>query len=121
MQHLPCFQKTAVFGLAVWAAALCGPAPLALADTLAYWRFEPANFTFDSSGNGHSLTNVGVTDSSDVFPIAPGSASAYFDGSHTAFSTANNLDLSAYGQLTIEWFMKSSQTTESLLMEHSPN
>lgn len=121
MQHLPCFPKTAVLGLAVWAVALCGPAPSALADTIAYWRFEPGNLTYDWSGNGHSLTNVGVIESSDVSPIAPGSASTYFDGTHTTFSTASNLNLSAYSQLTIEWFMKSSQTTDGLLLEHSPD
>lgn len=89
------------------------------AATIAHWRFEPGNLTVDSSGNGNSLSNTGVTSSVDISPDAKGSGSASFSGSQSVFSTSSTLDLSAESQLTIEWFAKTSQATTTFFFEHS--
>ena len=88
------------------------------AATVAYWRFEPGNFLADSAGS-NTLTNTGVASSSDTSPVAPGSGSASFNGSQTAFSTAATLDLSSFTDLTIECFFKTSQAGLAVLYEHT--
>jgi hypothetical protein len=74
----------------------------------------------DSSGNGHSLLNSGVSSSGSIFGGAPGSGSALFDGS-SFMQTASTLNLSSYNQLTIEFYLRTTDTDLSLLLEHSAN
>lgn len=88
------------------------------AATVAYWRFEPGNFTADSSGNGNTLVNSGVTSSGDIAFNAPGAGSASFD--NTSFlNTASSLDLTPYTKLTIEWYQKTSSTADDAVLTHS--
>jgi hypothetical protein len=77
--------------------------------TVAYWKFDAANPTADSSGNGNTLTlNGNITFTSDVPTNAPGSTnSAVFDGASYA-QTIGTLDLSPYNAITIEFFAKFS-------------
>src|SRR5215469_10810560 len=87
--------------------------------TVAYWRFEPGNLGADSSGNGNTLSVTGISSSSDVAANAPGTGSAYFDGTSSA---SVPLNLSAYTNLTVEWFMKVTNTSGlQIFMELSPN
>lgn len=88
--------------------------------TVAYWRFEPNNLGADSSGNGHELAITGVTSSTDIPPNAPGTGSAHFDGASFA-QTLATLNLSIYGGITLEWFMKTDQQDVGLIYEHSAN
>jgi Concanavalin A-like lectin/glucanases superfamily/PEP-CTERM motif len=82
------------------------------ASTIAYWKFEPGNLTLDSSGNGNTLSNTGVTSTNDVSVNAIGgggsTGSAYFNGAAFLKSVAN-VGFSAANpskQMTMEWFMK---------------
>jgi len=95
----------------------------AYADTIAHWRFEPGQFTTDSSGNGHALLNSGATPSVDVAGAGAGSGSALFDTSDGAdiMQTAANLDLSPYDYIRISWWQKPLTTNEDILWEHSPD
>jgi hypothetical protein len=87
------------------------------AATVAYWQFEPGALEVDSVG-GNTLSNSGVTSSGDKSSMAPGTGSALFDGSQSIFSTVQTLDLSAYSDLTIEYFIKTSQTALAVVLEH---
>lgn len=98
--------------------ACCSLASPTQAAVIAYWRFEPGNFTGDSAG-GNTLANTGVTSSVDVATNAPGTGSANFDGNQTLFNTIGNLNLSPYSQITIEWFMKSTQSSIGQVFEHN--
>jgi hypothetical protein len=98
--------------LAMLAAALTIPCLTSLdlrAATVADWKFNAANPTADSSGNGNTLTlNGNITFSSDFATNAPGSTnSAVFDGASYA-QTVANLNFTPYNQLTIEFFAKYS-------------
>jgi hypothetical protein len=87
--------------------------------TVAYWQFEPGNLAADSSGNNNTLAVTGITSSSDVAPNAPGTGSAYFDGTSSA---SVPLDLTADTNLTVEWFMKvTNRSGLQIFMELSPN
>ncbi len=86
------------------------------AAVVAYWQFEPGAVTVDSAGS-NPLTNSGVTSSGDVAINAPGVGSASFNGAHM-FSTTAALDLSGTTDLTVEWFMKSTQSATALVVEH---
>ena len=114
-------RSVAALAAAAVFVSLVALANVSWSATIAHWRFEPGNLTADSSGNGHVLSNVGVTSSVDISSFAQGAGSADFDGSHTTFSTTSSLDLSAETQLTIEWFAKSPQNSISLIFEHSPD
>ena len=103
---------------ALFAPALLFPSQTG-AGTVAYWRFEPGDFLADSAGS-NTLANAGVTSSADVAPFAPGSGSASFNGNQTQFSTAAPLNLSAFQDLTIECFFKTSQQSLAVLFEHAP-
>ncbi len=76
----------------------------------AYWRFDKGDPLADSSGNSNTLTENGVSFSK---------GSAVLNGSHSAFNTFNTLDLSAFDNLTIECFLKTSQTAKMIILEHS--
>ena len=93
--------------LAAAGAIVCLTSLSLPAATVADWKFNAANPTADSSGNGHALAlNGNITFSSDVATNAPGSTnSAVFDGSSYA-QTVATLNLTAYNQLTIECFAK---------------
>lgn len=93
------------------------------AATVAYWQFEPGALTNDSSGNGHTLLNSGVTSSGNVSTNAPGSGSAYFNGA-SIMSTVASLNLTNFTALTVEWFEKPQMATPStaaILWEQSAN
>jgi hypothetical protein len=87
------------------------------AATVAYWQFEPGNLEADSVG-GHVLSNTGVTSSADKSPLAPGTGSALFSGTQTAFSTTQTLDLSSYTDLTVEYLIKTGHTALAIVFEH---
>ncbi|MDA3925122.1 MAG: LamG domain-containing protein [Kiritimatiellae bacterium] len=77
---------------------------------IAHWRFDEGSGLVDSSGNGNTLTGNGVTFTDGI---------AFFDGNQSAFNTAANLNLSAYNNLTVECFIRT--TSAGMVVEHSPN
>ncbi len=84
-------------------------------DVRAYWKFDDSNALADSSGNGNTLQgSQGVT-------FANGFAA--FDGTASNVRTANKLDLSAYKNATIEFFVRRHAEANSVTMalEHSAN
>ena len=89
---------------------------------IAYWRFEPGpEFTLDSSGNNHTLTNFGASSSTDVAGGAGGFSSVSFDGTSSYMTTASNLDLSPYRRVRVSYWMKVEETGVGVVWEHSPN
>lgn len=101
--------------LAAWLSA-----PVAQGGVIAYWQFESPDPTADSSGNNNTLGMVNVTTAADKATNAPGTKCAVFDG--TAYAqTVGTLDLTTYTNLTIEWWMKTSQTSFGMVLEHSAN
>ncbi len=75
--------------------------------TVAYWKFDAANPTVDSSGYTNTLAfNGNITFSSDVATNATGTTnSAVFDGA-SFMQTLQTFDLTLFNQLTIEFFAK---------------
>ena len=88
---------------------------------MAFWKFDAANPTVDSSGNGNTLTiNGNITYSSDVDVNATGTTnSAVFDGASFA-QTIGTLNLTLYNAITIEFFAK-YQSNNGLQMFYSQN
>ncbi|MDD5706578.1 MAG: hypothetical protein PHR35_11680 [Kiritimatiellae bacterium] len=94
-----------------------------LADTVAWWRFEPGSLTTDSSGNGNTLSTSGAIVTNDVPLNAVGNTagSAYFNGSAFA-KTIGTLNLSGFTNVTVEWFMKPKKATgTAIVWEQSAN
>ena len=84
-------------------------------DVRAYWKFDSANPLADSSGNGNTLQgSQGVT-------FADGCAS--FNGTVSDVRTANTLDLSAYKDVTVEFFIRKHLESDdtAMIMELSQN
>jgi len=94
-------------------AMVCGMAACASADVVAYWPFGISGLA-DASGNGHSLvkSDGGVVLSNGM---------ARLDGTQTKFSTALPLDLSAYTNLTVEFWMRMTVATTNtgIMIEHT--
>jgi len=84
------------------------------AGVVAYWDFNSggAGIVEDVSGNGHSLTNSGVTFSDGA---------AVFNGSHNVFSTVSKLDLRDYGNLTIECFVRTAGASAPMILVEQAN
>ena len=88
------------------------------ADTIgvrAYWKFDSADPLADASGNGNTLQGTqGVT-------FANGCAS--FNGTASDVRTVNTLDMSAYTDATIEFFIRKHTGADalSIVMELSQN
>ena len=78
---------------------------------IAYWPFDPANGLADASGHGNALTGDGVTFTQ---------GEAVFGGFET-LRTANNLDLSPYSAVTLEYFIWTTSTGAQMILEQSPN
>jgi len=92
-------------------ASLAGVQAAVIAD----WQFSSnETLTTDSSGNGYTLSNTGVTWS------ASDGGSAVFNGS-AMLNTVATLNLTPYTQITIEWGMKTTQTAGAIIWEQSPN
>ena len=84
-------------------------------DVRAYYKFDSANPLADSSGNGNTLQgSQGVT-------FADGCAS--FNGTASDVRTASTLDLSAYTDVTIEFFFRKHPGADAtaMIMENSSN
>lgn len=84
-------------------------------DVRAYWTFDSEDPLADSSGNGNTLQgSQGVT-------FTEGCAS--FDGTASDVRTVNTLDLSAYKDVTVEFFIRKHLGAEAVAMvlEHSVN
>ena len=84
-------------------------------DVRAYWKFDDVAPLTDSSGNGNTLQgSQGVT-------FANGYAS--FDGTASDMRTANTLNLSAYTDATVEFFVRKHAGADdlSIVMELSQN
>ena len=80
-----------------------------------YWKFDDGNALADSSGNGNTLQgSQGVT-------FTNGCAS--FNGTASDMRTANTLDLSAYKDVTIEFFIRKHLGADdtAMIMELSQN
>ena len=94
-------------------ALVCGMACGVRGGVVAYWDFSSdSNGVTDATGNYNTLTNIGVTISNGA---------AVFDGNQTKFSTARALNLQGYGNLTVEFFMRTTDTTTiGMLVEASP-
>ena len=99
---------------AAFAAVICalGLVYRASAGIVAYWDFSSdSNGVTDVSGNYNTLVNSGVVISNGT---------AVFNGNHSAFSTARTLNLSSYSALTIEFFMRTTETANlHMLLEQS--
>ena len=83
-----------------------------LDDAIAYWPFDATNMLADASGNGNVLTGTGVT---------VNDGAAVLDGSQSGFATLAPLPLYPYDSMTVEWFMKSSMSGASIVLETSDN
>ena len=84
-------------------------------DVRAYWKFDSANPLADSSGNGNTLQgSQGVT-------FANGCAS--FNGTASDVRTVNKLDLSAYKDVTVEFFIRKPLAANDvgMIIEHAQN
>ena len=82
---------------------------------VAYYPFNtPETALQDASGNGNHLTGSGVT-------FQDGYAT-FNGGSHT-MNTLNTLDLSAYKDVTVEFFLRrhTNATATAMILELSPN
>ena len=73
---------------------------------IAYWRFDDGAGLVDASSNGNSLVSSGVTFTNGM---------ALLTGGQTAFNTAATLNLTAYTNLTIEFFMRTTYTNALML------
>ncbi len=84
------------------------------ANLIAYWPFNPGSELTDASSNGNTLSNTGVTFINGA---------AVFNGGHTVFSTAANLNLTTHSNITIEAFVRDGGGATDLrfLFEHSPD
>ncbi len=80
-----------------------------LEETIAYWPFKAGRPFEDASGNGNALTGTGVSVS--------GEHALVLDGSQRDLATIAPLPLYPYDSLTVEWFMKSSMTSQSAVLE----
>jgi len=87
--------------------------PVVPPEVIAYWKFDDGNPLADSSGNGYTLTNAsGMT--SDK-------CAAVFNGTQGC-KTAKNLNLVPYGgDLTIEYFVKTTAAQDKQILELSSN
>ena len=84
-------------------------------DVRAYWKFDSANPLADSSENGNTLQgSQGVT-------FANGCAS--FNGTASDVRTVNKLDLSAYKDVTVEFFIRKPLAANDvgMIIEHAQN
>ena len=81
-------------------------------EVIAYWKFDDGNPLADSSGNGYTLTNAtGMTTDK---------CSAVFNGTQVC-NTARTLNLAPYGDLTIEFFVKTTAAQNKQILELSSN
>ncbi len=87
---------------------------------IAFWRFEPGDLLADSSGNGHALTNVNATSTTDMAAGAEGTGSVAFNGSNAHLRTTDTLDLSPYRRLRFSYWQKVEGTGPGMVLEHSP-
>ena len=78
---------------------------------IAHWRFDEGASLSDSSGNGNSLAGSGVVFTNGI---------ARFDGNHT-LGTAGTLNLTAWTNLTVEFFMRTTSTSTMAAIEHTAN
>lgn len=115
------------FILAVMTIILFGCGYICMVDAavIAQWQFgqdDPATpeneFLLDSSGNGNTLANYGVSCVGDLTAIGTGNHVASFNGA-SWLQTANALDLSPYSALRISWWQKVNSDVASILWEHS--
>ena len=84
-------------------------------DVRGYWKFDAAAPLADSSGNGNTLQG------SQGVAFTNGCAS--FNGTASDVRTANTFDLSAYKDVTVEFFMRKHAGTDDIriILEHSSN
>ncbi len=106
-------------------AVVSTASPPAHGQLIAEWKFDAGDLTGDSSGNGNTLLNYGVTAAADDYDGAAGDSngSAYFNGTDAWMMTLSTLDLSPYDAVRISWWMKHEGTADAvtILMEHSTN
>lgn len=102
---------------ALWYAAasviaVVGVASAARAEMVAEWTFaSAATFLDDSSGNGHTLTNGGASQTPGFGAV--GDSSAFFSG--TAIMNSNAINLSSYRQVVVSWYsLDWGQNTEMI-------
>ena len=84
-------------------------------DVRAFWKFDSESPLADSSGNGNTLQgSQGVT-------FANGYAS--FNGTASDVRTVNKLDLSAYKDVTVEFFIRKPLAANDvgMIIEHAQN
>lgn len=92
---------------------ICLPSS-ATAAVIAWWEFQPASLTADSSGNGHTLSNTGV--------VASATSGAVTFSAGDILKTTSTLDLTSYDQITLEFFYKTSDLSGTrVFVEHSAN
>lgn len=91
---------------AVWMGSVWADEPT----VLAYWPFGDAGL-YDVSGNGHTLE--GGADVTGDHAVFGGTAA-------TVLSTVENLDLSSYDAVTIEFFVRAKDPAQTMyLLEHT--
>lgn len=103
--------RNALFSIVVLLSNLC---ICAQADIVAYWPFG-TNGLNDVSGNGNTLEKsaAGVILTNGVVRL---------DGSQTGFNSVNTLDLSSYTNLTVEFWMRTTNcSATAILVEQTVN
>lgn len=110
IRNLPSLAALAVFSF--WCSAVT-----TRAEVVAHWRFEPGALTVDSSGNGHTLLNAGVTEGA-ASPADGSTGSARFNGANI-MSTVETLDLSSYDRVRVTWWQQIEDPFGEILFEHS--
>ncbi len=83
------------------------------ARVVAYWPFGMYGLD-DASGNGHTLVKSAAGVGFDNGAVS-------LDGTQTQFGTALPLDLSGYGNLTVEFWMRVESQSTGMIIEHTEN
>lgn len=81
-------------------------------EVIAYWKFDDGDPLADSSGNGYTLTNAAG--------LPTDKCAAVFNGTQGC-KTAKVLNLAPYGDLTIEFFLKTTAAQDKQILELSSN
>ena len=77
---------------------------------IAYWPFKQKDMFADASGNGYALAGSGVVSRDGAVVL---------DGSQTGFGTQESISWYPAKSMTIEWFMKSANTSSTAIILES--
>ena len=90
-----------------FAAVACFASTARAEVVVAEWKFNgttDADFCYDSSGHGHTLTNAANSVARDTTYKAEGEGSALFSGGNVL--TGSNIDLTPYTSIEVSWYQR---------------